>query len=262
MISHLSFTRIKKLLVSPESLHRYIMGLDAATDAMSDGNLLDCLVFEPEKFAERFEVLPDGFRRPTAAQINAKKPTDETLALIEKWNEFQSSGKTLVKQDDVDDANRLADCVRNNSTVVFHGLLNDFKYQVPCQFEYKGFAHKGVKDAEGIDRIGNKVIWDLKRMGATCGEQLVRWQIKKMGYDLQAAIYCHEYDRDNIPVKYYVIAIDNFGNVTPFEITKSDRMAKYPEWHKATNGAHRLNLTGEFNMSCEFWANNNGFFKL
>lgn len=261
MITHLSFTRIKELLISPEALYRYMNRQKEQTAAMIEGSLVDCLVFEPERFDERFHVLPDGFRRPTAAQINAKNPSPETIELIEMWEGIEKSGKTIVKPDQVSEAKRLSECIINNSTIVYNGLLNDFQYQIPVEFYYKGIKHKGVKDADGVCRNGHRTIWDLKRMGNSRGEQQVARQIRAMSYDLQAAIYCHEFDKDNTPVNYYIIAIDNDGNVTPFEITKQSRMAAYTTWNKAIQATHRLIMEDNFFQSTEFWADGNGFFK-
>ena len=134
-----------------------------------------------------------------------------------------------------------------------------FKFQQPVEFFFKGFKHRGIMDATGIDRNGNAVIWDLKRMGSRSGEQLVRAQIRHNKYDLQAAIYCHLYDLNNIPVDYYIIAVDNEGYVTPFRISKDAREQAAWEWRKLIAAAHRCNMEG-LDMGPEFWGDSEGFF--
>ena len=262
-ITHLSFSRLKALSHSPLCLKKYIEQTRTSTKAMDEGTLLDCLVFEPESFQDRFFIMPEGIKKPTSAQINAKKPSAETLEQITAWESIQMKiGKRIViNKEQYDDALNIAGSVYDNTTVAFHGLLNmnNFKFQVITDFFYKGFKHKGIKDAEGIDRNGRAVIWDLKRMGARSGEQLVRSQIRNNQYDLQAAIYCHPYDEIGKPVDYYIIAVDNEGYVTPFRISRDARDKARWEWNRLIAAAHRLNMEG-LDMGCEFWADRDGFF--
>jgi hypothetical protein len=232
---------------------------------MDEGTLLDVLLFTPEKFADTFYLMPDDAKKPTSVQLNAKKPSDDTLAQIARWEQvMEEKGERIaLTAQQVEEAQAIADSVRNNSTVAFHGLLHPerFSFQVPVQFFYKGFMHRGIKDAEGIDRNGQRVIWDLKRMGGRSGEALVRAQIRANMYDLQAAIYCHEHDMAGEPVRYYIIAVDNEGYVTPFNITLDAREKARYQWNKLIAAAHRVNMEG-FEMGCEFWADSEGFFNL
>lgn len=264
-ITHLSFTRLKALAHSPLALKRYIEETKRRSKAMDEGDLLDVLLFTPDEFDVQFFIMPEGVQKPTSAQVNAKKPSPETLVQIDQWNEVQDSiaGRIVVTGKQVDEANRLAQCVRDNSTVAFHGLLHpdNFKFQVPVGFNFRGFFHKGVKDADGHDRDGNRVIWDLKRMGGRSGESLVRAQIRANMYDLQAAIYTHELDMAGVPVQYYVIAVDNEGYVTPFRITLDAREKARYQWGKLVAAAHRVNMEG-MDMGCEFWGDSDGFFNL
>lgn len=249
-ITHLSFTRLKNLAHSPLKLKNYIENKSETTDAMIEGSLFDCLLFEPEKLEERFFVI--------------EKPDRRTNAGKALWAEMieQAGNRHLVTTEQMNDCKFLETCIRLNSTVAYNGLLNPdfFRFQVPVEFFYNGFKHKGVADASGVDRDGNRVIWDLKRMGAKSGEKLVRSAIRNEKYDLQAAIYCHEFDTKNEPVKYYVIAVDNDGYVTPFEISRDAREQARIEWNQLLRAAHRCNMEG-LDMGCEFWADQNGFFQ-
>jgi hypothetical protein len=249
-ITHLSFTRLKNLAHSPLKLKNYIEQVTPATDAMIEGSLFDCLLFEPEKFGERFFSIDKPDRR-----------TKDGKAAYEAALE-QCNGRTLVYTEQIEAAKSLITSIEENSTVVYHGLLNPdfFKFQVEVKFFLNGFLHKGVKDADGTSRSGERVIWDLKRMGNASGEKLVRSQIRANKYDLQAAIYCHEFDSKNEPVKYYVIAVDNDGYVTPFEIGRDAREQARIEWMNLIRAAHRCNMEG-LDMGPEFWAGHDGFFQ-
>ncbi|MCB0541873.1 MAG: hypothetical protein KDC70_00060 [Saprospiraceae bacterium] len=248
-ITHLSFSRLCQLAHSPLALKQYLEGDRTVTAAMTAGTLLDCLLFTPEELERKFYVTPKIDRR-----------TKEGKAAWEAAQEA-SNGRDVITEEQMAEARFLDLCIRQNSTVAFHGLLNPdfFDFQVPVEFNYGGFLHRGIKDADGTRRDGEKVIWDLKRMGSRSGEQLVRSQIRNNLYDLQAAIYCHPYDIKDKPVKYYVIAVDNDGFVTPFEVTRDARNKARILWNKLIKAANRCNFEG-LDMGCEFWAEVDGFF--
>lgn len=248
-ITHLSFTRLKNLAHSPLKLKKYIEGTQETTDAMIEGSLFDCMLFEPEKFDSRFYKIENPDRRTKEG-----KATWEAALLA-------CGDRHLITTQQVSDANFLIERIKESATVAYHGLLNPdfFKFQVSVNFNYLGFWHKGVKDADGHNRNGDRVVWDLKRMGNASGEQLVRSQIRNNKYDLQAAIYCHEFDETETPVRYFVIAVDNDGYVTPFEIgIDARRKARY-EWAKIIKMAHQCNAFG-LDGGPEVWAENSEFF--
>ena len=216
---------------------------------MNEGSLLDCLLFTPNELEKQFLVIE-----------KISKATKEGKAYFAEMLE-QSNERTIVTKDQYDDAMFLNAMIASNSTVAYHGLLNPdfFKFQVPVEFFKGGFKHRGIKDADGNSRDGRRVVWDLKRMGSRSGEQLVRSQIRNNMYDLQAAIYCHPFDEKNEDVQYYVIAVDNDGFVTPFEITLDARRKAGIQWNKLIKAAHHCNMVG-MDQGCEFWANEQGFF--
>ena len=254
-ITHLSFSRLKELAHSPLALKQYIEGGKTTTSAMTAGTLLDCLLFTPEEIERKFVIIP-----------KVSKATKEGKAL---WADAEERAqgqngepdKEIITDEQLAEAQFLDTCIRQNSTVAFHGLLNPdfFKFQVPVKFQYGGFEHKGIKDADGNRRDGQRVIWDLKRMGSRSGELLVRSQIRNNLYDLQAAIYCHPFDQNGEEIKYYIVAVDNDGFVTPFEVTRDSRNKARILWNRLLKAANRCNFEG-LDMGCEFWAESDGFF--
>lgn len=263
-ITHLSFSRLTELAHSPLALSRYLEKRFEPTAAMVEGSVLDCMLFTPDDFDRLFFVMPEDVKKPTKAQLSAKKPSEATVQQVAQWEAMMHKvgERTIVTQAQVEEAHFLADSVRNSAAVTFHGLLNPdfFKFQEPVQFFYKGFLHKGIRDASGHDRNGNRVVWDLKRMGSRSGEQLVRSQIRNNMYDLQAAIYCHEMDAVNEPVEYYIIAVDNDGYVTPFRVSRDAREKARVQWNKLISAAHRINMEEDMSQGPEFWGDSDGFF--
>lgn len=248
-ITHLSFSRLCELAHSPLALKQYIEGGKTTTAAMTAGTLLDCLLFTPAELEKKFLVMPKVDKRTKVGQAAWEAAQEE------------AGDREIITDEQLSDAQFLDTCIRSNSTVAYHGLLNHefFQFQVPVEFHYGGFLHKGIKDADGTRRDGQRVIWDLKRMGSRSGEQLVSSQIRNNLYDLQAAIYCFPYDSRDESVKYYIIAVDNDGFVTPFEITRDARNRARILWNKLIKAAHQCNMEG-LDMGCEFWAEMDGFF--
>lgn len=73
-----------------------------SSDAMLLGSLVHTLVLEPHKFGKEYVVEPeDAPKRPTKAQINAKKPSDAAIESIKFWNEWDSanSNKTVIDKE-------------------------------------------------------------------------------------------------------------------------------------------------------------------
>jgi hypothetical protein len=264
IITHLSFSRLKALAHSPLALKRYIDKAFEPTAAMVEGTLLDCLLFTPDDFEKVFFVAPDDVKKPTSAQRNAAKPSPATIEQVARYDAMLETinGRQVVKAEQVETSMFLANSVRNDKTVTFAGLLNpnQFSFQVGVEFFYRGFKHRGIKDASGKDRNGVPMIWDLKKMGSRSGESLVASQIRHNMYDLQAAIYCHPFDEKNEPVNYCLIAVDDDGYVTPFRIGRDARERARIQWNRLITAAHQLNMNEELIEGPAFWGDSEGFF--
>jgi hypothetical protein len=87
------------------------------TPAMMIGTAIHAAVLEPDKFAADYVVLPDDRpRRPTSIQLNAKKPSDETLAAIDWWDRFTeaNTGRVVITGEDYAACQAIAAQVRTH----------------------------------------------------------------------------------------------------------------------------------------------------
>jgi len=109
-------------LISRSPFHYYSQTLDPdrpprkVRAGQLEGTLAHCAILEPDEFSKRYVVIPeDAPRRPTEAQLNAKKPSEETVAAIAYWNNFneENAGKTVITLDQYLTAWEQSNSVRN-----------------------------------------------------------------------------------------------------------------------------------------------------
>lgn len=81
------------------------------------GDIVNDLVLIPKEFKSLYAVVPVGApKRPTEAQMKAKRPSPESQYSISWWNEFigMNPGKTVVMPDEWDDARFMRDSILKN----------------------------------------------------------------------------------------------------------------------------------------------------
>jgi exodeoxyribonuclease VIII len=90
---------------------------DEDTPALSFGSMFHVATLEPDRFTRTYCVLPpDAPSRPTSRQINAKKPSPETLQQIDWWQAWHDNhaGQQTVGAAEYDEALRMADQLRRH----------------------------------------------------------------------------------------------------------------------------------------------------
>lgn len=115
----ISKSQLDDLNVSP--LHYYAWHRDpnrpprAEKAGQLEGNLAHCAVLEPVEFSNRYVTTPsDAPRRPTQAQWNAKNPSQDSVAAMEWWSEFntENAHKRVIDAGQYEVAMRQADAIR------------------------------------------------------------------------------------------------------------------------------------------------------
>lgn len=207
-IEAMSASGAKKILRSP--LHYKLMRdqPNEPTEAMQFGTVVHAGVLEPDTLDRVVCCAPiNAPRRPTAAQINAKKPSPETLDAIAFWQEFNraSIGKVVLSADDHRRALACITAVRAHpgaAKLLDSGerelslFWTDARYGVPCKCRDDIFSHGGVTD--------------LKTCQDASPEGFGR-QIANMLYHVAAAHYIHghEHAMGESPRFYAFIAVES-----------------------------------------------------
>lgn len=78
-------------------------GFDRRSKAMEFGNIYHCFVLEPERFFNRYVIIPKNApKRPDERSRNAKNPTFKTMHAMEWWDDFDAkhAGKDYVAAND------------------------------------------------------------------------------------------------------------------------------------------------------------------
>lgn len=87
---------------------------ETTSPALRFGSLYHTVLLEPETFSDLYAIVPlDAPRRPSAAQLNAKKPSLETLEAIHWWDNFNAStaGKEIVDAEHINQAFAMREAV-------------------------------------------------------------------------------------------------------------------------------------------------------
>lgn len=176
--------------------------------AFDVGKALHALVLEgPEAYSARFCGTPIGApKRPTHAQLNAKKPSPETVAAIEYWAAFAAAnaGKTILSGADVHSVYLMALSVFEHPTasVLLKGIEPEVGWRVDagpfrlqCRTDAFGYASAelcALMAAQGVEMtVGEPYIADLKTTGDLGLADLRTWarSFVSFGYHRQGPFY-------------------------------------------------------------------------
>ena len=162
-----------------------------------EGNLAHCAVLEPEEFEKRYAIVPEGApRRPTEAQWNAKKPSEDSIAAMAWWREFneKTSGKTIVTHDQYETAVRQAVSVRALPDI--GEALANGKPEVSAFWtdEETGVECRCRPDFVNSVRDNAVLLLDVKTFSSASPNEFRR-QVARKRYDVQAAFYSDGYEK-------------------------------------------------------------------
>lgn len=175
---------------------------DRETPALRFGRAFHCATLTPDVFASTYAVLPpDAPSRPTQRQIEAKKPSDSTLAQIAWWDEWNASnaGRTMLTAADYDKAQRMADSARAHPVAA--GLLTGGQREVTFRWQDD---KTGIQCKARADLYeSGQFLMDLKSCRDASPEGFARAVVSYM-YGLQAMHYLSGVQAAGESIRWFV----------------------------------------------------------
>lgn len=149
------------------------------------GAALDCYLTEgPRTFEARYPEIPsDAPRRPTKAQLKAKKPSEATLDAIAWWSKWDAEHIGTLTLD-AEDRAILYDAVEAVQTCPYWDEIRECTAQLTCRRWEKGLG-VGLQSRPDWLSKDRRTLFDLKKTRdlARFGAQAI-----DLDYHLQAAI--------------------------------------------------------------------------
>jgi hypothetical protein len=148
----------KKILRTPAHFRLMRNTPSVPTPQMQFGTVVHDGVLEPDKFHARVGRVPnDAPSRPTSRQINAAKPSAESVSAIQYWRLFdkENGGKIILSAEDYARAGRCIDAVHSHPAarhMLTGGIIErslfwrDRLFDVPCKARLDISNHGGIID--------------------------------------------------------------------------------------------------------------------
>lgn len=181
-----SSSMLKAIAMSTPLHAKTQRGNPESSSAMVLGSAVHKLVLEPQSFNDEYFVVDDDApRKPTPAQINAKKPSPDTVVAVEFWKQVQErcKGKEVLSPSDYG----LIDAMRRSVLKKFGNLLEPCAKEESIFFESQGQLCKIRPDAYDPT---TRVIIDLKTT-TDLSEKGFQRSMDSLYYPLQAGMYAH-----------------------------------------------------------------------
>lgn len=166
------------------------------TPAMFTGTLTHCAILEPEEWDNRYAEVPaDAPKRPTSVQMNAKKPSDDTLAAISYWKLFeeQTAGREIVTADQKAQAFAMSESLRKLPDVRELLAVGQAEVSARSMDEETGIQVRVRPDWVSPTGSGC-IIMDVKTCQDASPEAFAR-SIWNWRYHVQNALYADVYER-------------------------------------------------------------------
>lgn len=260
----LSFSAIKNFIPpygSPRMFMAYKLKLKKTTPAMMLGDMIDCALLTPDEFKDRYLVIPGNcalnsvqvvenwaaFLAEHGIEIDLfGLPFKDAKTVVQFGIEQLYATKNVVKQDQKELAEYIASAVLKNETAQ-HYIQQIGATQVPIGYESFGWTWRGKKDAEADD-----FIMDMK-LTIAANEKDFSYQIRKMGYLYQAAIYTKggESKKD-----FFFMGYDRSGEVVIMEIPVAYLVQAWEQLQYYMGQFDKMIFLDRFLWSQDFWTRN------
>jgi len=155
------------------------------------GRLVHMAALEPEQFYGHVLKLPsDAPKKPTKAQVNAKRPSVETIENIDWWERFraESEGRTVVKEDELDSIEQMRDALlRHHQIREMLQCASRKEATIEVWDEEMQIRRKARYDL--LPGAGADFLLDIKTTRKELDMNAIKYEILGRGYHLQAQYY-------------------------------------------------------------------------
>ena len=219
----LSFSSFKQFCESPRHFIQYKLNPKEPTSGMDFGTLVHLLILEGDKLEEKYYILPeDAPKKPTKSQLNAKNPSEDSIALMAWWEEQRdkAAGREFIDFDLYQKANKIKEYVYRNPSTRWV-LDNITTTEQKLEWEYKGLKWRGY-----VDAFGPQLFADLKNMnGFNISKPL--WSIRDRKTLWQGFLYgltpeCRGKD-------FYIVGLEPMPNAKVIRVKWRDLQAQKEE---------------------------------
>lgn len=235
----LSFSSLTHFAVSPRAFIKYKLQEKKTTDAMQMGNVVHCLILEPDEFSSRYAVGPEADLTTNKGKAIFSEFLNPFMPDGWEWTRkadllkqaLQYSGIEVITRAVYEEARMRANSVMNNRAA--RNILNQIgETELAVEYEINGFRFKGKIDGEGASaRIDLKNYPDATIRNVE--RDLIFGEYKMQGY-------CYQEARGAKP--YYVLAVDGDGEVSVHGLSPHII---------AKGGDHLMFLTDHFRRAIE-----------
>lgn len=178
-IDAFSASLVGPILRSVRHMEQYRLD-GVSSDQVTMGSLVDCLVLEPDKFADYFQMTPEYYENAK----KEKKPWDLRSSTCRAMKaQIEATGRRIVTAADLDTANKIKENIYQHKTA--REFLIDSESQVSLVWDD---PETGVRCKGRIDIMCDGSICDLKTTYDASPSGFSRHMVK-FNYHCQAALY-------------------------------------------------------------------------
>lgn len=258
----LSFSAIKNFIPpygSPRMFMAYKLKTKKQTPAMVLGDVIDCILLTPDELSGKYTTIPEdcaknSFKGLEAWQlflnsqnikvdIAGSKMNDAKFIIDIGIEQLKQSGVEILESSQLNLAKAIAGSVMKNDTASYF-LSETGKTQVPVEYDAFGWKWRGRKDAEG-----DQFIMDMK-LTVSANEKDFSYQIRKMGYLYQAAIYTQG-GKDK--KDFFFMGYDRSGEVIVIRVGRAHIEKAWEQLEYFIGQFDRMIYEDKFMWSQDFW---------
>lgn len=203
----LSCSAMKQLLRSPAHYQAWATAdMDnGQTESQRFGKAFHAALLEPERFARDYFVLPtDAPKRPSVTQINAKKPSEETVEAVRYWATLE--GRAVLSPDDMQRIQSMLASVKAHPWASL--LVQGGHGEVTLRWTDEATGLRCKARADYYREAPKRYVLDVKTCADASPEAFAK-AVHNFGYHLQHAHYADGFRTLGLPLDgFYLLAIE------------------------------------------------------